>query len=694
MADGARSAGAGTPVDVGMLQRVSGALNWMVTGKVPDWFGPGAPLQTVAPREAVEGRTRDFPVAVNMSYTPKTNDGEKSKFEELRLLADFYDILRLVIETRKDQIGRFRWSVTREDGSVDDTAKRIEKHLKFPDGRNPFHTWLRLLLEDVLVIDAPTLYVNRSGKIPVFEVIDGTTIKPLIDHTGRVPLPPFPAFQSVLKGVPALDYTSDEIIYRPRNPRPHKGYGFSPVEQILATINIGLRRTTQQLEFFRSGSLPEALVGTPDTWNPDQIKFLQDVFDARMSGNLAARAGVTFVPGGTEIHQFKTDAILKNEFDEWIARIVCFAFSVPAAPFVREMNRATAETAAEQAKEEGLAPLLLWAKSLLDELIQRHLGMDGYVFAWDMAAMEDPKKRIERVVALKNAGIVSVEKAQQMLDIEAHPVEAAPAAKDPVEKLAKADDATPDADLPMNPEEVALSGAVSPFLHAAMVRAVAGADAALTKGKALPAELMSAKDRKRFAKAVAPGIKAAALRGVSEGAVELAGKADNLPNPLDVETPAAQWAKQRSAWLVGMKWVDGILQENPNATYRIDDVMRDALRGQVAKAVEEGLTSVKLAEAIRKHEAFSVARANNIARTEIAEAQQEGAMVYYRASGVVDRKVWSTARGGDTCPRCKSAEAEGPIPLESTFVSTGTRHAPGHPSCRCVALPVLKEETA
>lgn len=691
MANGARSAGAGTPIEVGMLQRVSGALNWMVTGKVPDWFGPAQPLQAIAPREAVEGRSRDFPVALNMSYTPKSNDAARSTFEELRLLSDAYDILRLVIETRKDQIGRFRWAVTREDGSIDDTAKRVSKYLQFPDGRTPFHTWLRLLVEDVLVVDAPTVYVNRSGNVPRFEVIDGTTIKPLIDHTGRAPAAPQPAFQSILKGVPALDYTSDEIIYRPRNPRPHKGYGFSPVEQILATINIGLRRTAQQLEFFRSGSLPEALVGTPETWNPDQIKFFQEVFDARMSGNLAARAGVTFIPGGTDIHQFKTDAILKNEFDEWIARIVCFAFSIPAAPFVREVNRATAETSADQAKEEGLAPLLLWAKSLMDEIIQKHLGMSGYVFAWDMAAMEDPKKRIERVVALKNAGIVSVEKAQQMLDIEIHPVEAMPAAKDPVEKLAKADDGAADADTPMTPEEVALSGAVSPFLHAAMVKAVAGADAAISKGKALPAELMSAKDRKRFAKAIAPGIRGAALRGVSEGAAELAGKAEGLPNPLDVETPAAQWAKQRSAWMVGMKWVDGILQENPNSIYRIDDAMRDALRSKVSQAVEGGWTAYKLAESIRTHEAFSVARANNIARTEIAEAQEEGNMVYYRASGVVDRKIWSTA-GGDTCPRCVAAAGEGAIPLNATFAATGTQHAPAHGHCRCRTIPVVKDE--
>ena len=95
----------------------------------------------------------------------------------------------------------------------------------------------------------------------------------------------------------------------------------------------------------------------------------------------------------------------------------------------------------------------------------------------------------------------------------------------------------------------------------------------------------------------------------------------------------------------------------------------------------------------RCDDAFSVARANNIARTEIAEAQEEGSMVYYRASGVVDRKKWSTAHGGDMCPRCIGAEAEGAIPLEATFESTGTVHAPGHQHCRCRTIPVLKEET-
>lgn len=691
MADGQRPAGAGTAIETGLLQRVSGAISVMF-GRVPDWFGPAQPMQTVAPQAAVEGRRWDYPVAANMSYTPKSNDGAATTFADLRAMADAFDILRLAIETRKDQIGRFPWSIKRKDGKVDQVAERIQAHLAFPDGRQPFHTWLRMLLEDVMVVDAPTVYVNRSGKIPVFEVIDGTTVKPLIDQSGRTPRAPFEAYQTVIKGVPAGKYTEDELIYRPRNPRPHKGYGYSPVEQILTTINIGLRRITQQLVFFSAGSLPEALVGTPENWQPDQIKKLQEIFDAMMTGNLAKRSGVTFIPGGTNIHQFKTDAILKNEFDEWLARIVCFAFSIPPSAFVKDVNRATAESAAEQSKEEGLAPLLQWTKTFVDELIQKHLEAPGYEFAWDMGAMEPQDKKVARVCQLKTAGIISVEVAQQMLGIEKHEVAqtapARPAPKEEVQKLAKADDSVPEPE--MSPEEAALSGKVVPFLESAKERAVKSAQAALEGNKPL-VDPMTDKERKGLAKAVAPLIKSAALRGVSEGAAELAGQAEGLPNPLDVEFPAAQWAKNRSAWLVGMKWVDGKLVPNPNSTYQISDVMRDALRGQVARAVEEGWTSVKLAEAIRTHDAFSIARANNIARTEIAEAQEEGSMVYYRASGVVDRKKWTTARGGDMCPRCIGAEAEGAIPLEATFQSTGTVHAPGHQHCRCRVIPVLKE---
>jgi hypothetical protein len=61
---------------------------------------------------------------------------------------------------------------------------------------------------------------------------------------------------------------------------------------------------------------------------------------------------------------------------------VCYAFSLPATPFTRQVNRATAETAQEAALAEGLAPLMGWVKRLADHVIQDRIGEAEFEFAW------------------------------------------------------------------------------------------------------------------------------------------------------------------------------------------------------------------------------------------------------------------------------------------------------------------------
>jgi len=40
---------------------------------------------------------------------------------------------------------------------------------------------------------------------------------------------------------------------------------------------------------------------------------------------------------------------LKDPYDEWLARVICYAFSVPVTPSVAQVNRATSETMRMQA---------------------------------------------------------------------------------------------------------------------------------------------------------------------------------------------------------------------------------------------------------------------------------------------------------------------------------------------------------
>ena len=71
----------------------------------------------------------------------------------------------------------------------------------------------------MFVIDAATLYCQRtrSGKLCALQQLDGSTIRPVIDDWGRAPLPYCdadgavvcpPAYQQVLKGLPAVNYSA------------------------------------------------------------------------------------------------------------------------------------------------------------------------------------------------------------------------------------------------------------------------------------------------------------------------------------------------------------------------------------------------------------------------------------------------------------------------------------------------------
>ncbi|MGH6975881.1 MAG: phage portal protein, partial [Stellaceae bacterium] len=286
---------------------------------------------------------------------------------------------------------------------------------------HPWPTWLRMVLEDLLVIDAPALYLRRArdGKLCALEPLDGATVKRVIDDWGRTPSPPAPAYQQVLKGLPAVDYTTDELLYLPRNPRVHKVYGFSPVEQVQMTVNIALRRQIWTLQYYTEGNIPEALIGVPDTWTPDQIRQFQGYWDSLHEGNTAQRRHAKFVPGGVAKTFIPTrEPALKDPFDEWLARIVCYAFSVSPQPFVLQLNRATSEIAQDAALAEGLLPLKNWVKFLCDRVIAREFAASDLEFAWSDDQPSDPEKVAAVAVDYVNAGIKSVNEVRAELGLD------------------------------------------------------------------------------------------------------------------------------------------------------------------------------------------------------------------------------------------------------------------------------------
>jgi HK97 family phage portal protein len=115
----------------------------------------------------------------------------------------------------------------------------------------------------------------------------------------------------------------------------------------------------------------------------------------------------------------------------------------------------------------------------------------------------------------------------------------------------------------------------------------------------------------------------------------------------------------------------------------ITDATRDAVRGAIAESLANGESVAQLRERIMGMTEFSFARAETIARTELATALNLAAVESYRQSGVV---VGVRVTDGDYDPACTAMNGrtfrlgEEPRPLE-------------HPNCRRIFAPIVDATT-
>ena len=388
------------------------------------WFGPNQPMRPLAP-EGVLPRTFDYPYAFNVNPQPRTEEGVGPTFGQLRALAYNFDLLRLVIETRKDQFEKLPWTLqlTEEEGEKkQDHIKRTKSDrriseltalFRIPDGEHLFPVWLRMVLEEIFVTDGLCIWPvrDKSKTIRSLRLIDAATVKPLIDPLGWRPIPPDPAYQQIIKGMPAQDLTTDQLYYGIRNARVHSIYGFSPVEQIILTVNLALRRQMSQLAYYTSGNVPEMIIQAPQNWTDRQIADFQAFFDTLM-GDQDARRRVRFIPETKGITQTK-EAMLKDEMDEWLARVVCFAFSIPPTPFVKQMNRATAQQLSEAASSEGLLPLMNYTAATFSHLIGRYFGYSDIEFKWNTDQEADQLRQAQIDKIYVDMGKIGVDELRE-----------------------------------------------------------------------------------------------------------------------------------------------------------------------------------------------------------------------------------------------------------------------------------------
>lgn len=392
-------------------------------------FSPGVPLTPagIDPRESGTGRPSprrsEFPVSVNMQINQQAR---LMPFSVLRNVAEGVDIIRRCVETRKSQMLAFDWDITlsrqavkrvmldnhmENPGEAAQVARvvlaedidRLRRFWERPDKINgmDWPTWLGVMLEEHLVTDALSIFPRRqlNGDVISFEILDGTTIKPLLDFRGATPLPPAPAFQQILYGFPRGEWTAtadadsewqiSELIYRPRLRRTFTPYGLPDTESALSAADIYLKRIQWIREEFTEGA-------TPDTWMippadskmaPEQLRAWEAAINAENQAAMSERRKLRATPPGWGVKQMTDFADLyKPGLDELMIKILCSCFSVMPTeigfpPGGGIGGKGHQEGESNSSHKRAIRPTATWIESVTTEISRLCLGMpDGLQF--------------------------------------------------------------------------------------------------------------------------------------------------------------------------------------------------------------------------------------------------------------------------------------------------------------------------
>ena len=423
-----------------------------VTPGVEFWFSALRPVAPTAP-DTFRPRQWPFVPGWNLIWPPRGEDDQRLPFNLLYQCAVEWDLFNCALETVVDKVSTLQWQIRkRSEGGPgapkdkseaqaqdDPQAAALMKRFQYPDGIHNFTQWMRMLLHDMYIADCATIFCSRDVSNPTeitgFMPLDGSTIKVLLDDMGRRPCgvdpetgDPEAAFQQIIYGMPVVDFTSDDLIYAVRNPYNQSAYGRSHLEQIVTYANMGIRHQNFQLAYYTEGNSPEMLLFVGPDVPAEKIEEWNELIDANLSGQLGERRKIKLLPGlgsdGKPNVIFPKEPLLKNDLDEWLARIVCFTLGLSPQAFTKQMNRASATQAQDTAEAEGQQPVIEWAEDTVNECLKR-LGQDGYEFTYRVRREQDSQKQMTVDTGYLKSGVMTVNECRTDLGLDPYDIDIA-----------------------------------------------------------------------------------------------------------------------------------------------------------------------------------------------------------------------------------------------------------------------------
>ena len=518
-------------------------------------------------------------------------------------------------------------------------------------------------------------------------------------------------------------------------------YGYSPTEQIAEEIKVGQERLNFVLSYYTKGSVPGMVQMVPSGTPPEKIIEAMQWQGSELAGNLAKRRQwrmmQSFSKEGKatdEIYEFK-EPVLADSFDDLHIRKVCYSYGQSPQRLLK-MIRTEGQSSNESAELEGLMPFLSWLRSLVNRIIQQKMGLTGYEIVWDMAREMDAEKQANAIKTAVGSAQITPNEGREMRGL---PPDASPesdqlgiitatgwvplsGSADRVQQaheasikqpklVASGGKPTPEPELePPTPKKKVTTKAaplptisparVSPALNQARDGMAIRVElwlkrmARTAEGYRLPqvekaedhqkeideivASILAQIDWESFVEVVESDLTAAALDGANYGLESLSVVDEEIVSV--VQNMARDYAHDRAAELVGMKWVDGELVPNPNAEWRIDDTTRNMVRRTITEAFESETPIAEVIAKLEESPAFSHERAKLIAEQEVRQAQIRANLKSWLKVGVVEEFDWVLSGDHTCCDICDGFSAEGPYPLAEAQAMLDETHI----GCLCI----------
>ena len=382
-------------------------------------FGPGAPLYPAplnAPRRDTgqpDPRTWEYDVTWNLTQ----DVGRLTDWTTLRAAARKVDLISQCLRVRRVEQSALPWDITLTErvieqqgvksaqdkktllGKYDGKIAELIEFWQEPDTTNGYTwtEWLEMLLEEQMVIDAVSVYprFTYGGELASLELIDGATIKPLLDERGNRPHAPAPAYQQWLYGFPRGEYidsgaggtadwegTAGSLIYKPRYRRVESPYGYSAVEQALTSAELWLRRQQWMVAEYTEGTTPRTFLKASGIgMTPDQLRAWEDSLNDFYGGSTPNRHRMRLFPDGFDpVMADDTAERYKPDYDEFLVKLVCAHMDVQPqeigfTPRNGLGGAGHGETQEGVTYRKTLRPTCEWLISLMNQISYAYLGM-------------------------------------------------------------------------------------------------------------------------------------------------------------------------------------------------------------------------------------------------------------------------------------------------------------------------------